>query len=41
MPDDALSVAAPVPLGPDSVILLVNTEGATDPENYQRIIDSF
>lgn len=29
---------APIPLGPDSVILLVNTEGATDPENYQRIV---
>ena len=31
---------APIPLGPDSVILLVNTEGATDPENYQRIIST-
>ena len=31
---------APVPLGPDSVILLLNTEGATDPKNYQRIISA-
>ncbi len=25
-------------LGPDSVVFLINTEGDTDPENYQRVL---
>ena len=25
-------------LGPDSVVLLLNTEGDTDPQNYQKIV---
>ena len=25
---------------PDSVILLINTEGATDPEQYRRIVEN-
>jgi diaminopropionate ammonia-lyase len=25
-------------LGPESKILLISTEGATDPENYRRVI---
>lgn len=28
-------------IGPSSVILLINTEGNTDPEGYQRVMDSF
>jgi diaminopropionate ammonia-lyase len=34
---DAVSRAS-LSLGPDSVVLLFGTEGATDPEVYQRIV---
>ncbi|MEW5922526.1 MAG: diaminopropionate ammonia-lyase [Candidatus Zixiibacteriota bacterium] len=28
-------------IGPDSVVLLINTEGATDPDNYRKIIQGY
>lgn len=31
-------MAAKIALGPDSRVLVINTEGATDPELYQRIV---
>lgn len=38
--DDLADVRDAMRLSPDSVILLINTEGDTDPENYQKIIRS-
>ena len=29
---------AAMKLGPDSVVFLINTEGDTDPENYQNVL---
>ena len=37
--DDALAPArARLGLGPHSRVLVINTEGATDPENYRRVV---
>jgi diaminopropionate ammonia-lyase len=36
--DSALSSTLTPPLGPDACVLLVNTEGATDPANYDAVL---
>ena len=36
--DDKVELRKVLGLGPRSQVLLVNTEGATDPENYRKVL---
>jgi diaminopropionate ammonia-lyase len=38
--DKLLAIRSRLPLGPSSRVLLVNTEGDTDPENFKKVIEA-